>query len=99
MQSSESLPAIEMMSRREHQQQIPQVPPAPSSARSVGGTPSESGTPIVEDRSSFVEPPSIEIEDVGEPSMGEAVDGYEPRERRRRKRLTREKWDASSKKP
>jgi hypothetical protein len=31
--------------------------------------------------------------------MGEAVDGYEPRERRRRKRLTREKWDASSKKP
>lgn len=95
MRSSENLPAIEMISQ--HPNLVPLIPNVPSSARSVGATPSEPGTPVIEDRSLFVEPPSIEIEDVGEPSMGEAVDGYEPRERRNRKRLTKEKRDGGSK--
>ncbi|TID26812.1 glycosyltransferase family 2 protein [Venturia nashicola] len=95
LRSFESLPAIEMINQ--HQNLVPLIPNVPSSARSGRGTPSEPGTLVTEDRSSFVEMPSIEVEDVGEPSMGEAADGYEPRERRNRRRLTKEKRDASSK--
>ncbi|QDS70805.1 hypothetical protein FKW77_004623 [Venturia effusa] len=94
IRGSEDLSAIEMVSQ--HQNLVPSIPNVFSSARSVGGTASEPGTPIIEDRSSFPEPPSVEIEDVGEPSMGEAMDGYEPGERRSRRRLMKEKRDGNS---
>lgn len=95
MRSLEDLPAIEMTNQ--HHNLVPLIPSVPSNARSAGGTPSEPSISVIEDRSSFVEPPSIEVEDVGEPSMGEAVDGYQPKERRVRKKLTKEKRDGSSK--
>ncbi|KAE9976118.1 hypothetical protein Vi05172_g7302 [Venturia inaequalis] len=97
LRSSKNLPAIEMI--QQHHNLVPLIPNVPPNARSESGTPSEHSILVIEDRSSFVEPPSIEVEDVGEPSMGEAVDGYEPRERRNRRRLTKERRVGSSKRP
>jgi len=86
MRSVDSLSNIEMM----EQQQVPFIDPWTRSPESN----SLMETPSVEDRTLFSPPPQVEVEDVGEPSMGEAVDGPPDKEdKRRRRRLTKEKWD------
>jgi len=90
MRSSQSLPAIEMM----EQQQVPFLGPT---ARTVGANSSSAQETSDSDvrESYIIQPPEAQVEepeDVGEPSMGEAVDGPMPKkDKKKTRRLTKTK--------